>query len=242
MCAAIVSACSTDIATLRPTRTTDYGFPLVQAECAPPCLSTRINGFRPPPTQATSAHSARLILLRHSCNPAPGRQSRPRKLKDPSKPHSSPAAWYSQSDHHLHSQTSFALLTRYGAVPVSGTSTSAVRSRFSLNHKQRHADAGMKYIEKEVFIVHVVDIAVVSEQPIRRPRVEEHKGVSLVDELALIRHDCARGHHPIDRERVPLAKVCLELRVRNMGALPSGSRLLCRCAVLVVRVSFLFLF
>ena len=50
----------------------------------------RISRFTPPTSQATSADSAPLTLQHHSPNPAPGRQSRPPMLKNPSKPHSSP--------------------------------------------------------------------------------------------------------------------------------------------------------
>jgi hypothetical protein len=53
-----------------------------------------------------------------------------------------------------------------------------IQGRPSPNHKQRHSNARMEYVEQEVFLIHVVDAAVIGKQPLPRPRVYKDKGIA----------------------------------------------------------------
>jgi len=81
----------------------------------------------------------------------------------------------------------------------------------------------MEYVEKDVFVFHEVDVAFIGKQPIGGPGIEKYERVSRINKLSLIRNDCSRRDNSVDGEGMLFAKICLELRIRNVSAFFSWS-------------------
>jgi hypothetical protein len=100
----------------------------------------------------------------------------------------------------------------------------------------------MEHIKQKILLTDFIDKTLVRKQPVCRPRIEKYECVSHKNKLGLIGNYCRRGYYPIDRERMRVPEIRLELRVRNVSALASwaGLPLLGRRAVLFVTWFWLF--
>ena len=118
------------------------------------------------------------------------------------------------------------------------TNVSAVPPLGLFDHKDRNANPRMQGIDQEVFLVDVVDVAIVRIRPTRRPRIDEFKPVSRVLETwTILNQDDA-----LHAERVIAAKVLAKSIVWNahsaLGTYGSRSSALCLMRMILLVVIF----